>query len=83
MYRWLTRTGQFYSNQSFAQRFGQYDAVGEKWQIPARWQTGLSCAVQIGSILGELTFIYHVIKSEVTSRDQLLHLVDPPRLRAV
>jgi SP family general alpha glucoside:H+ symporter-like MFS transporter len=44
--------GQFYSNQSFARRFGQYDAAGQKWQIPARWQTGLSCAVQIGSILG-------------------------------
>jgi SP family general alpha glucoside:H+ symporter-like MFS transporter len=44
--------GQFYANQSFAKKFGVYDANNDEYQIPARWQTGLSCAVQIGSILG-------------------------------
>lgn len=44
--------GQFYANPSFAQRFGIYDATAAKWEIPARWQTGLSVSVQVGQILG-------------------------------
>lgn len=44
--------GQFYANPSFARKYGIYDPKAEKWQIPARWQTGLSCAVQVGQILG-------------------------------
>lgn len=44
--------GQFYANQSFAKRFGEYDTKAEKYQIPAKWQTGLSCSVQVGQILG-------------------------------
>ena len=43
--------GQFYSNQSFAKRFGEPSGDG-KYQIPARWQTGLSVSVQVGQILG-------------------------------
>ncbi len=37
--------GQFYANQSFAKRFGEYDATLKEYQIPARWQTGLSVSV--------------------------------------
>lgn len=44
--------GQFYSNQAFAKRYGVYDSVHDKWQIPARWQTGLGLGVSFGQIAG-------------------------------
>jgi hypothetical protein len=44
--------GQFYANQAFAQRFGFFDTVSQKYQIPSQWQVGLGVSVQIGQILG-------------------------------
>lgn len=44
--------GQFYANQSFAAKFGVFDPVGGKYQIPAQWQIGLGSAASVGQILG-------------------------------
>jgi SP family general alpha glucoside:H+ symporter-like MFS transporter len=44
--------GQFFANQSFAGRFGIYNPVRERWEIEAKWQTGLSVGCQIGQIIG-------------------------------
>lgn len=37
---------------SFLQRFGEFDAGSNTFQIPAKWQTALGCVVNVGSILG-------------------------------
>lgn len=44
--------GQFFANQSFANRFGIFNPAEDRWEIQAKWQTALSCATQIGQILG-------------------------------
>jgi SP family general alpha glucoside:H+ symporter-like MFS transporter len=44
--------GQFFANQSFAKRFGKLNPANDRWEIEAKWQTGLSCATQIGQLLG-------------------------------
>lgn len=45
--------GQFFANQAFARRFGEPDPGNPgTYQIPAQWQTGLSCSTQVGQILG-------------------------------
>lgn len=42
----------FYGFPAFAEKFGQwYEDAGE-YQIPAKWQTSLSMAVNVGEILG-------------------------------
>ncbi len=56
----LTRTphsdtlllGQFYAQPAFAKRFGILDVATGTYQIPAKWQTGLSCSASVGQILG-------------------------------
>jgi len=44
--------GQFYANQPFAKRFGFLDPVSGRYQISAKWQTGLGAGCQVGQILG-------------------------------
>jgi SP family general alpha glucoside:H+ symporter-like MFS transporter len=44
--------GQFFANQAFAKRFGEYSPVGKKYEIAAKWQTGLGVSASIGQILG-------------------------------
>ena len=44
--------GQFYANQSFAKKFGFFDDVSQKYQIPSQWQVGLGVSVQMGQIIG-------------------------------
>jgi len=44
--------GQFYAQPAFAKRFGVDVKGNGDYQIPAKWQTGLGCATQIGNILG-------------------------------
>jgi SP family general alpha glucoside:H+ symporter-like MFS transporter len=44
--------GQFYANQSFAKRFGVFNGAVEppRWEIPAKWQTGLGVSASIGQV---------------------------------
>lgn len=42
----------FYSFPDFVQTFGEYFPEKDKWEIPARWQTGLSMSVSVGQICG-------------------------------
>lgn len=44
--------GQFFANQAFAKRFGIFNPVEERYEIQAKWQTGLSASASIGQILG-------------------------------
>jgi SP family general alpha glucoside:H+ symporter-like MFS transporter len=44
--------GQFFANQSFASRFGIFNATAGRWEIEAKWQTGLSVGCQVGQIIG-------------------------------
>lgn len=46
--------GQFFANQAFAKRFGVFnpDPAVQRYEIAAKWQTGLSCSASIGQILG-------------------------------
>lgn len=47
--------GQFFANQSFASRYGVFNpnaGDGGRWEIEAKWQTGLSVGCQVGQILG-------------------------------
>ena len=44
--------GQFFANQAFAKRFGSFNPAVERYEIAAKWQTGLSCSASIGQILG-------------------------------
>ncbi len=44
--------GQFYAQPSFAKRFGSFDVGTGTYQIPAKWQTGLSASASVGQILG-------------------------------
>ena len=44
--------GQFFANQAFAKRFGIFNPVADKYEIEAKWQTGLSVGCQVGQILG-------------------------------
>ncbi|GHJ88829.1 hypothetical protein NliqN6_5231 [Naganishia liquefaciens] len=44
--------GQFWAQPAFAQKYGKFDPKSGTYQVAARWQTGLSCAVQVGNILG-------------------------------
>ncbi|KAJ9119158.1 hypothetical protein QFC22_003650 [Naganishia vaughanmartiniae] len=44
--------GQFWAQPAFAQKYGAFDPGSGTYQVAARWQTGLSCAVQVGNILG-------------------------------
>ncbi|KAJ9103181.1 hypothetical protein QFC21_002603 [Naganishia friedmannii] len=44
--------GQFWAQPAFAQKYGAFDPKSGTYQVAARWQTGLSCAVQVGNILG-------------------------------
>jgi SP family general alpha glucoside:H+ symporter-like MFS transporter len=46
---------QFFANQSFASRYGIWNPEagnGGRWEIEAKWQTGLSVGCQVGQILG-------------------------------
>jgi SP family general alpha glucoside:H+ symporter-like MFS transporter len=46
--------GQFFANQAFAKRFGVFNPASDppKWEIQAKWQTGLGVSASIGQILG-------------------------------
>ena len=44
--------GQFFANQAFAKRFGIYNPAEERYEIQAKWQTGLSASASVGQILG-------------------------------
>lgn len=43
--------GNFYAFPPFNQQFGELQSGGG-YQVPARWQTGLSCGAQGGQIIG-------------------------------
>lgn len=44
--------GSFWALPSFQQRYGQYYPSLQEYQVPARWQSGISEASSAGSILG-------------------------------
>lgn len=44
--------GNFYAFPPFNQQFGELQPGGNDYQVPARWQTGLSCGAQGGQIIG-------------------------------
>ncbi|KAL1406103.1 hypothetical protein Q8F55_007786 [Vanrija albida] len=43
--------GNFYAFPQFNQKYGELNKEG-KWEIPARWQAGLSNGANVGSIIG-------------------------------
>ncbi|KAK4902575.1 hypothetical protein LTR27_000512 [Elasticomyces elasticus] len=42
----------FYAFPQFNQKYGVYDAVSETYQVPARWQAGLSNGANVGEMIG-------------------------------
>lgn len=42
--------GQFFANQAFAKRFGDYNAAQDKYEIPAKWQSGLSVSASVSRL---------------------------------
>ncbi|PVH15251.1 uncharacterized protein CXQ87_003089 [Candidozyma duobushaemuli] len=48
----LNLINSFYTFPSFVRSFGEYYPESDRWEIPARWQTGLSMAVNCGQVLG-------------------------------
>ncbi|KAK3669586.1 hypothetical protein LTR78_010524 [Recurvomyces mirabilis] len=42
----------FYAFPQFNQKYGVYDPVKDTWQVPARWQAGLSNGANVGEIIG-------------------------------
>ncbi|KAF2859447.1 sugar transporter [Piedraia hortae CBS 480.64] len=44
----------FYGFPQFNRKYGVYNAAKDTWQVPARWQAGLSNGANVGEILGLL-----------------------------
>ncbi|KAK3616665.1 hypothetical protein LTR56_025805 [Elasticomyces elasticus] len=42
----------FYAFPQFNQKYGVYDAVSDSYQVPARWQAGLSNGANVGEMIG-------------------------------
>lgn len=42
----------FYAQPSFCDRYGEWDAASNSYQISASWQNGLSNATAVGTIIG-------------------------------
>ncbi|KAK5717592.1 hypothetical protein LTR17_015945 [Elasticomyces elasticus] len=42
----------FYAFPQFNQKYGVYDAVTDSYQVPARWQAGLSNGANVGEMIG-------------------------------
>jgi SP family general alpha glucoside:H+ symporter-like MFS transporter len=39
--------GQFFANQAFAKRFGIFNPTEDRWEIPAKWQSGLGVSASV------------------------------------
>jgi SP family general alpha glucoside:H+ symporter-like MFS transporter len=42
--------GQFFANQAFAKRFGIYNPAEDRYEIQAKWQTGLSASASVSDL---------------------------------
>jgi SP family general alpha glucoside:H+ symporter-like MFS transporter len=49
--------GQFFANQAFAKRFGSYSPEGDKYEIAARWQTGLGVSARCVNLTVQPVFL--------------------------
>lgn len=60
----------FYSFPDFLKKFGEYYPDQGIYQIPARWQTALSMAVNVGEIIG--LFIAGIVSDRIGYRKTLI-----------
>ncbi|KAJ5273703.1 hypothetical protein N7478_008828 [Penicillium angulare] len=54
--------GNFYAYPTFQQKYGEYYGEETGWQVPARWQSGLSMASTVGCIFGGIMNGYFASK---------------------
>lgn len=66
----VTLLNSFYSFPDFVEKFGQYYESTGTYQIPARWQTALSMAVNVGEIIG--LFIAGIVSDKIGYRKTLI-----------
>lgn len=60
----------FYAFPDFVKKFGTYYPEKDKYEIPAKWQTALSMAVNIGEIIG--LFLAGIISDRIGYRKTLI-----------
>ena len=60
----------FYSFPDFVRKFGEYYPDQDKYEVPAKWQTALSMAVNIGEIIG--LFLAGIISDRIGYRKTLI-----------